>query len=86
MKQFSLSKGVKWRSWADGIAVFVPSTCETHVFSPELFSVFQDGLIYFDGSPASADGPLGNIESSDPDPTLNLLDLLKTLKIIEVND
>jgi hypothetical protein len=35
-----LAIGVKWHIFEDGIAVFVASTCETHVLSRELLPFF----------------------------------------------
>ena len=34
-----LGRGVKWRAYEDGIVVYVPATCETHVLPPH-YAVF----------------------------------------------
>ena len=35
------SKGVKWRAYRDGIVVYAPSTCETHILEPQFAAFFR---------------------------------------------
>lgn len=37
----TISREIRWRSWEDGIAVFVPSTSETHLLSPQLLPLIS---------------------------------------------
>lgn len=42
MGKLLIARGVHWRHWNDGIAVFVSATCETHVLSLSLLPIFQE--------------------------------------------
>ena len=34
-------RGVKWRAYEDGIVVYVPATCETHILEPQFAAFFR---------------------------------------------
>ncbi len=36
--------GLKWRAYDDGVVVYVPTTCETHLLAPELASILRSGI------------------------------------------
>ena len=38
---FRLGQGVKWREYDDGIVVYVPATCETHILQPHFAAFFR---------------------------------------------
>lgn len=62
-----IAGGVKWRGYRDGVVVFVSSTCETHVLTPELAPVLRAGAaIRVPESPETA-GPVTQV---DPDRVL----------------
>lgn len=85
MNKPHLAAGVRWKQWQDGIAVYVASTCETHVLSSELLPVFID-------SPASSNqccqaDQHDNLSSEANDPiSQEILNLLASLKIIDLVD
>ena len=35
------SQGVKWRAYEDGIVVYAPATCETHILEPQFAAFFR---------------------------------------------
>lgn len=35
------SQGVKWRAYKDGIVVYAPATCETHILEPQFAAFFR---------------------------------------------
>lgn len=51
-----LRSGVKWRAYGDGVVVYVPATCETHVLAPELADIICSRT-------AESSGPAGGVDS-----------------------
>lgn len=52
-----LARGVRWRSFTDGVVVHVAETCETHLLSPHCAA-------FFDNPGASA--PSNSLPDGDP--------------------
>ena len=85
MTGLRVGQSVRWRHWQDGIAVFVASTCETHVLSSELLPLFIN-------TPATLNlahpEDLGGSIKSESNKLFSLqtLNLLAALKIIDIVD
>lgn len=85
MSKLLIASGVRWRHWDDGIAVFVPATCETHVLSLALLPIFEGGHC------ASKKGTVSSAFSSSHQDDFNgelqsVIEQLCRLKIIEVTE
>ncbi len=85
MNKPHLSAGVLWKQWQDGIAVYVASTCETHVLSNELLPVFIDSLAASDQC-CHADQPDNASSVANVPVSQEILNLLASLKIIDLVD
>jgi hypothetical protein len=80
-----IASGVRWRHWDDGIAVFIPATCETHVLSLALLPIFEGDHC------ASKEGTVTSTFSSSYQDDSNselkaVIEQLGRLKIIEVTE
>lgn len=78
-----VSGGVKWRGYRDGVVVFVASTCETHVLTPELAPVLRAGAAIRVPESHETGGPVMQV---DPDRVLlaaPLFDELAGLKLFK---
>jgi hypothetical protein len=85
MNKPHLAAGVLWKQWQDGIAVYVASTCETHVLASELLPVFMDSMTT--SHQCCQAGQSDNASSEDNDPiSQEILNLLASLKIIDLVD
>ena len=80
---FRLAEGIRWRAWDDGIAVFIPSTCETHILSPELLPLFENGGDELPPDIVLPDDAKSEGRKSATIEAVNLGSLMRTLKIIE---
>ncbi len=85
MDKARLAAGVLWKKWQDGLAVYVASTCETHVLSSDLLPIFMGDLATNDqfcqaGQQDSASLETDNLISRE------ILNLLVSLKIIDLVD
>ena len=75
------SAGLRLRTYPDGVVVYVPSTCETHLLPPAFASLF-DTTTFAVGNPGdnarrmSSPGPI--------EPSAEHLDELVRLKIFEL--
>lgn len=66
----TISKEIRWRGWNDGIAVFVPSTSETHLLSPQLLPLFSGDTDALDElAAAMAGGYAGGFQEADDEET-----------------
>ena len=50
-----LGVGTKWRAYEDGVVVYVPATCETHILEPQFAAFFR-----------SVAAQLSGVENGDP--------------------
>ena len=48
--------GIRWRPYADGVVVRVPTTCEVHVLAPEYEPIFAPGMLLTDAEAEAASG------------------------------
>lgn len=78
-----LNDGVKWRTFDDGLVVYVPATCETHILPPHFAAFFcaltsQKGALPFNLDALN----LTCIESGFPVVSDQLIEELISLKIV----
>ena len=85
MNKPHLAAGVRWKQWQDGIAVYVASTCETHVLSSELLPVFMDSMTTSHQCCQAAQPDNASSEANDPI-SQEILNFLASLKIIDLID
>ncbi len=41
LRGMKFGNGVKWRAYDDGVVVYVPASCETHVLPPHFAAFFR---------------------------------------------
>lgn len=85
MNKARLAPGVLWKKWQDGFAVYVASTCETHVLSSELLPVFMESRATNDQSCQAGEQDSASLETDNPI-SREILNLLVSLKIIDLVD
>jgi hypothetical protein len=83
--EYRLGGGVHWRQWQDGIAVFVASTCETHVLNLDLLPVFLDNRFTSNQTCQSIQSTTTRLEDHKLilDENLNLLASLKIIELVD---
>ena len=59
-----LGRGVKWRAFDDGVVVYVPATCETHLLAPELAQIIGCRTPGSSGSAGGAGQPAVDFSSA----------------------
>ena len=86
MTTFRLADGIRWRAWDDGIAVFIPLTCETHILSPELLPLFESGGAELPPNIVASVDAMSQVQEPATIEAVNLASLMRSLKIIELID
>ena len=78
-------RGVQWRAYEDGIVVYVPATCETHILEPQFAAFFHS--LASRRSEVENSNPMGEdtFEAVDEQgDAASLVQELVSLKIIDV--
>ena len=78
-------RGVNWRAYEDGIVVYVPATCETHILEPQFAAFFRS--IAFRPSEVENSNSMGEDAFdavAEPWDAGSLVQELVSLKIIDV--
>jgi hypothetical protein len=82
-----LGLGVRWREYDDGIVVYVPATCETHILPPHFAAFFRASSARFFESPQSVHTLAGTSREVAISPNAGeFADELISLKIFDADN
>jgi hypothetical protein len=79
-----IGSGVKWRVYDDGIVVYVPATCETHVLATHFVSLFHASSMLA----ASRKSEMGTLEEFDREAVISSLSVqfIEELVLLKILD